>query len=240
MKTSNSKSRCIEISFNSGGFSLNGILHLPVKTNPSVIIGSHGLLADKHSPKQIALSDKCNELGMAYFRFDYRGCGESQGNYLIDMSLEARCDDLINAVKIIQARNDIGNRLGLFGSSFGGTVSIATASKIHIDSLVTFAAPVRSRELSAPDDVSHNRSDMKLQFDISENLPSISNILIIHGEKDNVVPLSHAHEIYQAVSHPKNIIIQANGDHPMSDESHQKEFIIEATNWFKSTLLGTA
>lgn len=213
---------------------------MPEITSPPVIIGSHGLLADKNSPKQIALANKCNELGMAYFRFDYRGFGDTQGNYLKDTPLEARCEDLMNAVKTIQARNDMGNRLGLFGSSFGGTVSIATASRIHIDSLVTFAAPVRSRELNAAIDTPHNVSEMKLQFDISDNLSSISNILIIHGEKDDVVPLFHAYEIYETVIQPKNLIVQDNGDHPMSNESHQKEFLIQASSWFKSSLLVTA
>ena len=150
MKTSNVKSTCVKISFSSSDFSLNGILHLPLRTLPPIVIGSHGLLANKNSPKQIALANQCNELGIAYFRFDYRGCGESQGNYTKDTSFEARCEDLMNAIKTVQARNDIGDRICLFGSSLGGAVSIETAKSIHVDSLVTFAAPIRSRELSGP------------------------------------------------------------------------------------------
>jgi len=243
MKTSNAKSTCVEIIFSSSGFSLNGILHLPIRTNPPIVIGSHGLFANKNSPKQIALAKQCNELGIAYFRFDYRGCGKSQGNYTKDTSFEARCEDLMNAIKTVQSRNDIGDRIGLFGSSLGGAVSIETAKSIHADSLVTFAAPIRSRELSVPleqsNDVSpvtNNTHDIKLIFDISNKLSSINNIMIIHGEHDSVVPLSHAREIYQAVKTPKKLIIQDKGDHAMSNEIHQKDFIYQAARWLKTGL----
>jgi alpha-beta hydrolase superfamily lysophospholipase len=244
MKTSNVKSTCVEISFPSSVFSLNGMLHLPLKTPSPIVIGSHGLLANKNSPKQIALAKQCNELGIAYFRFDYRGCGESQGNYTKDTSFKARCEDLMNAIKIVQARDDIGDRIGLFGSSLGGAVSIESAKLIQVDSLVTFAAPIRSKELSVPvkqsnglSPVTNNTHDINLKFDISNNLSSISNILIIHGERDSVVPLSHAREIYQAVKLPKKLIIQNKGDHAMSNETHQKDFIYQAAEWFKKGLI---
>ncbi|MCJ7772714.1 MAG: alpha/beta hydrolase [Desulfobacterales bacterium] len=220
------------------------MLHLPDRKRPPIVIGSHGLLSNKNSPKQIALAHKCNEFGIAYFRFDYRGCGESQGNYSKDTSFETRCEDLMNAVKTLQTRNDIGNRIGLFGSSLGGAVSIAAAGTIHIDSLVTFAAPIRSRELSAPVEISGNQSTtsnnthgIKLQFDISNNLSSISHILIIHGENDVVVPLSHARQIYNSVNNPKKLIIQEKGDHAMSNETHQEDFIIQASQWLKTGLV---
>ena len=223
---------------------MKGILHLPARKHPPIVIGSHGLLADKNSPKQIALAHKCNEFGIAFFRFDYRGCGESQGNYSKDTSFEARCEDLMNAVKTLQARNDIGDQIGLFGSSLGGAVSIATAGTVHIDSMVTFAAPIRNRELSESVEKSGNQSTasnnthgIKLHFDISNNLSSISHILIIHGENDVVVPLSHARQIYNSVNKPKRLIIQEKGDHAMSNETHQKDFIIQASQWLKTGLI---
>jgi len=239
METSNIKSTCIEIIFSSNGFSLNGVLHLPAASNPPVVIGSHGLLADKNSPKQMALAEKCNALGIAYFRFDYRGCGDSQGDSINDTSLETRCEDLLNAIRCIRSRHETGNQMGLFGSSFGGTVSMATAVKIRIDSLVTFAAPVRSRELSASHDMPRHLSKGSLQFDISPHLSSIGNILVIHGELDTVVPLSHAHEIYHSVREPKKMIIQKNGDHPMSHAKHQKQFANQAARWFKQGFFGS-
>ena len=243
METSNVKSTRIEIRFSSGDFVLKGILHLPAKTKPPIVIGSHGLLANKNSPKQISLAQKCNELGIAYFRFDYRGCGDSQGNYIKDTSFKARCEDLTNAIKTVQARTDIGNRIGLFGSSLGGAVSIETAKSIRIDTLVTFASPVHSRELSSPEERLNDHpqdlktaQEVKLKFDISNNLSVVRNILIIHGEQDVVVPVSHAHEIYRATNQPKKLILQNRGDHGMSNKEHQKDFLVEAGQWYKTKL----
>lgn len=227
------------ISFNSDGLELRGVLHLPDDRQPPVVIGSHGLYSSSSSPKQIALAEQCNRLGIAYFRFDHRGCGSSEGEFDLVTSLEARCRDLIAAAETINNRIDTGYRLGLFGSSMGGTVCLSAASLVAAAAVVTFAAPVRSNlpgrrsELSGPD-IFFDAA--KRQFDITGGLAKISNILIFHGEADDVVPVSHAREIYQLTRKPKKIIIQKQGDHPMSNREHQKEFVRKAAFWFKHGL----
>jgi len=55
-----------------------------------------------------------------------------------------------------------------------------------------------------------------------------------HGEADNVVPFSDALEIYQKARNPKKLIRQPGGNHLMSNQVHQKEFIREAALWFKT------
>lgn len=77
-----------DIQFAADGFRLKGTLHLPAADNPPVVIGCHGLLSDRSSPKQIALAEACNALGLAFFRFDHRGCGESTGRLEAVTSLE--------------------------------------------------------------------------------------------------------------------------------------------------------
>ncbi|MCP4689901.1 MAG: prolyl oligopeptidase family serine peptidase, partial [Desulfobacterales bacterium] len=72
----------------------------------------------------------------------------------------------------------------------------------------------------------------KLRFDISDRLPGLSNILIVHGDADDVVPVSHAHEIYARAAEPKRLVIQKNGDHRMSDPAHQATFTRDAVAWF--------
>jgi len=96
------------ISFNSDGLELRGVLHLPDDRQPPVVIGSHGLYSSSSSPKQIALAEQCNRLGIAYFRFDHRGCGSSEGEFDLVTSLEARCRDLIAAAETINNRIDTG------------------------------------------------------------------------------------------------------------------------------------
>jgi alpha-beta hydrolase superfamily lysophospholipase len=232
-------SRIENISFFSDGFKLKGTLHLPSNHRPPVVIGSHGLYSSSSSPKQIALADQCNQLGIAYFRFDHRGCGNSAGKFVEVTSLEARCRDLSDAVATIAGMTETGDCFGLFGSSMGGTVCLNVASELGANTVVTFAAPIRSRILKKElpmSEISDNPEIFldarKRRFDISDRLPEISNILIFHGEADDVVPISHAEEIYKLAKQPKQLIKQNQGDHPMSNLVHQKVFVREASRWF--------
>jgi uncharacterized protein len=72
----------------------------------------------------------------------------------------------------------------------------------------------------------------RLSFDNSKYLSYIQNVLVIHGENDEVVPVSEAHKIYRFAGNPKKLIIQKNGDHRMSRKVHQDEFVRMASKWF--------
>lgn len=230
-----------EITFYSGNFLLKGVLHLPDVDRPPVVVGSHGLFSDSNSPKQIELARKCNDHGIAFFRFDHRGCGQSQGNFDHVTSLEGRCVDLVSAVETVQSRLNIGDKLGLFGSSMGGAVCISVANVIQLDALVTVAAPVRGSSVIEALEKSNNSDSLSrplirhyLRSNISEKLSGLHHILIFHGEDDRVVPVANAREIYAKAAHPKKLVIQKNGDHRMSKKEHQENFIAEAANWYKN------
>jgi len=234
---------CKKILFKSDGFLLKGTLHLPISKRPPVVIGVHGLFSDSDSPKQIELAKKCNELNIAFFRFDHRGCGKSEDVFRDVTSFNARQSDLISAVKTVCSRNDTGNRIGLFGSSLGGTVCIFIAKKLNATALITFAAPVRSEPLIEMLDKSNYLNNLplsfyktNLNFDISDKLSDIHNILIFHGDSDKIVPISNAEEIYSKAGNPKKLIIQSQGDHRMSDKEHQTQFLNESALWFKNKL----
>jgi alpha-beta hydrolase superfamily lysophospholipase len=234
------------ITFSSNGFILRGTLHLPATERPPVVIGSHGLFSSSSSPKQIALAKQCNACGIAFFRFDHRGCGQSDGIFKDVTSLEARCNDLISAIKIIQNRKDTGSRIGLFGSSMGGAACISVAAMFDVDSIVINAAPVHNKsiieamEKSGEADALNPPLDKKyLQWDISDKLSVLHHILIFHGDSDDLVPLSNAKEIYEKAGDPKKLISQKGGDHRMSNKKHQENFAVESALWFKSCFDGT-
>lgn len=234
------KSICKKLSFLSDNFLLKGILHIPSVEKGPVVIGSHGLLSNGSSPKQIELARRCNDLGIAYFRFDHRGCGESEGIFKQVTSLEARRTDILSAIETIRGKGYyMGSRIGLFGSSMGGAACISTASATQIDAMVVNAAPLRSRMIKRPDEKKIQAQYKKLFFDISDQLSGINNILILHGDADDVVPFSNALELYQKAGNDKKLIVQENGDHLMSNKAHQEEFIREAGLWFMERLFAT-
>jgi alpha-beta hydrolase superfamily lysophospholipase len=220
------------------GVRLAGTLHLPDRPRSPLVIGCHGLLSDRRSPKQVALADACCRAGVAFFRLDHRGCGDSSGKLETDTSLDARCRDLLGAIAHLARRPDVAEPFGLFGSSMGGAVCLAVAARTAVGPLVTFAAPVRSTPLLAAAAVPGVPAEMRRMaevlgppFDLARDLPQVRNLLVVHGEADPVVPVAHAREIHAAAAEPKRIVLQPGGDHLMSDPRHQEEFMRAALRW---------
>jgi len=227
------------ILFSSDKYQLHGTLHLPAVKKPPAVIGSHGLLSTGESPKQIALANMCARHNMAYFRYDHRGCGKSEGEFSSATTFDGRCRDLFSAVKIIRNLPETGETIALFGSSFGGAISLAMAGALNIASIVTVAAPLCSESIKEPyvnDPVNkpaiQTLDKDKLFFDIRDRISAISHLLIFHGDDDRIVPFENARELSRRAADPKMLICQNNGDHPMSNEVHQKEFIDQAVAWF--------
>lgn len=219
------------INFTSDAFQLVGTLHLPDRPTPPVVIGCHGLLANRNSPKQISLAEACVAQGIAYFRFDHRGCGQSQGDFKKVTSLEARRRDLYHAIETMRNNPLVGGLTALFGSSFGGTVVLAHASRFQAPALVTYAAPLDSasiRHAGIRDDQGQPPPQSllsdSLAFDIAPKLKSVSRVLVVHSQDDETVPVEHANTIFSMVNEPKKLKIFEGGDHRMSDSHHQQQF----------------
>lgn len=228
------------IQFNADGYQLSGSLHMPGNSTPPVVIGCHGLLADRNSPKQISLASACNDQGFAYFRFDHRGCGESQGDFHKVTSLASRCSDLYHAIATMQHNPRLGDIIALFGSSFGGTVVLAHAARHQTPTLITYAAPLNSQSIRHAN-IRDNQGNPPntalltdaLAFDIGPQLHSIKNILIAHSQNDETVPVEHARQIHATVGDPKKLVIFQGGDHRMSNRHHQKDFESLFIDWIK-------
>jgi alpha-beta hydrolase superfamily lysophospholipase len=224
------------IGFAVDGLRLAGVLHLPPQPPWAVVIGCHGLMADKQSPKQIALARRCTAAGMAYLRFDHRGCGESQGAFDTDTTLANRRADLLAAVREMGAR--LGGLLpvGLFGSSLGGAVCLAAADRVAPFAMVTLAAPLRSQTIelpvNAPSSLQTELQQGRLAFDVSPPMGAIDHILVIHGSDDETVPIDNARTIFQMAGHPKQELILHGGDHRISRPSQQRRIIDAAVAWF--------
>lgn len=231
--------------FTADGHRLRGVLHLPETPRPPLVVGSHGLLGSADSPKQLALAQLCESRGLAYFRFDHRGCGQSEGDFGKDTSFEGRRQDLIRAIETARSHLKADTPLGLFGSSLGGAVCLSIAPFPPVRALVTAAAPLYSESIHAPfvNDPAHGPAvaalDRKrLFFDLRRELANIRRILIFHGDADPIVPFDNALALYEGAGDPKRLIRHAGGDHPMTDPGHQAEFLRLALEWYARFLAG--
>jgi fermentation-respiration switch protein FrsA (DUF1100 family) len=67
-------------------------------------------------------------------------------------------------------------------------------------------------------------------------LPNVSNCLVIHGEKDELVPLDQALGIFYNLNVPKELHVIGGADHRLTDPAHRQRAIELSVDWFKKYL----
>jgi alpha/beta superfamily hydrolase len=151
--------------------SLEGVLHLPDGEPLAVAVVAHPLptMGGTMENKVVTtLAKTFVELGFAALRFNFRGVGNSEGEF---DSGNGEVEDLLAAVQ--HARDALGHLpLILSGFSFGGYVSARAAQHLHPQphKLVLVAPAVgRFQMPHVPHDT-----------------------LVLHGEHDEVISLSDA------------------------------------------------
>src|SRR5437879_13025625 len=99
----------------------------------------HGFLSNKNSHTNKTLTERLLPQGIATFRFDFFGQGESEGPFeRITVSLAVS-----QALAALDMMSSKGYRkLALVGSSFGGLVSILAAAKWHHFVCLALKCPV--------------------------------------------------------------------------------------------------
>jgi len=120
-----------KVSFQSGGLKLSGIIHLPAGsgslTSCPAFVVIHGFGSTKESDNALVPCRFLSQLGYVTLRMDMRGCGESEGERGRVICME-QVEDTKNAISYLATRTEVDpNRIGCFGSSFGGAVAIYTA-----------------------------------------------------------------------------------------------------------------
>jgi len=231
-----------KVSFQSEGQKISGVLHLPDREHPPCMIASHGLLSSKDSEKYVALGNRMSEEGMAMLRFDFRGIGESEGNEE-DNTITKKLMDLSSALSFIRSRKDLGDRIGLVGSSLGGFLSLIKASMDkEIGSVVVWATPLHLDDLGSKEQEEDYPLPPEAFFqDLPRHrllpiLNGVSNCLVIHGEEDELVPVEQALGIFYQLSSPKEIHVIGGADHRLTEPSHRQRAIDLTVEWFKKYL----
>ena len=119
------------VKFYSGGLKLSGVLYLP-GTDPAsrpwpgmVLCNGFTSVKEMYLPE---IGRAMAREGFAALAFDYRGFGDSEGpaGRLIP---EEQVEDVRNAITFLQTQSGIdASRIGLYGTSFGGGIVIATGA----------------------------------------------------------------------------------------------------------------
>jgi uncharacterized protein len=227
----------------SGGLKVQGIATFPETCAAAVpcVLLSHGLVSSKESTKYVALSEALATLGIASCRFDFHGCGESDGR-IEDTSLSLRVENLEQVIQWARDHRLVdGRRIGLQGSSFGGSTSLVVAARdnmIVCTSLWSTPYVLDNKEDSsiAGIDFSNVLFDDFAAYDLLAEAEKVSRTLVVHGEIDDVVPLAEGKAIFDRLKDPKKFELIAGGDHAFTELSHRDQAIGHALAWFATYL----
>ncbi|MAF50373.1 MAG: alpha/beta hydrolase [Rhodospirillaceae bacterium] len=122
-----------DISFQSDGLKLAGIFHKPDNLEdgarlPAFVI-MHGFGGHKDGPAQRWSSSQFPGWGYACMRFDFRGCGESEGPPGVVVPAE-EINDCRAAIDYLATRPEVDpDRIGLLGTSYGAIVATSAAAE---------------------------------------------------------------------------------------------------------------
>lgn len=212
------------------------------------IIACHGLFSNKDGRKYTQIAEELSDQGLAVLRFDFRGCGDSQGK-LEETTLTGRMADLEAVLDFIDQKPEIDNRIGVLGSSLGGCVSILVAAEDRrVKAVVTLATPAHLTELFWEKGYYRSEGfrlkraflDDIRRYDLVEAMGRLNcPILIVHGEADRQVPIHHAHALYESTGQPKGLRVIPGADHRLTDPRHRSEAIRLSLDWFGKHLVKT-
>ncbi len=192
------------------------------------LVFCHGFLSDKTGSYE-ARAERAVAEGYNAVRFDFRGCGESDGAF-VDATLTSRIEDLVAVLDRFDPSS-----YALFGSSFGALVAFhATAGHDRVDPAAVVArSPVTYRRAFDPyrrtveaegtlryddgraidprffEDLDTYRFD-----DVTATL-SVPT-LIAHGGEDSSVPIAHSFEAAAALDTDVALLKYAGEGHRFS------------------------
>lgn len=179
-------------------------------------------------------------LGIAVFRFDFTGLGQSEGDFA-DTNFSSNVDDLIAASDYMKKELNSAPSL-LIGHSLGGAAVLQAAHKLPAVKAVAVigapANPVHVKEnfrlsLDEIETKGHARVvlagrpfTIKKQFiddleavKMKHFIESLDKALaVFHSPVDNTVGIENAAEIFRMAKHPKSFISLDDADHLLMQE----------------------
>ena len=244
---------------------INGILHSPMGYDAPcpAIAFFHGFTGTKVEPHRVFVKTarELAAIGFYVLRFDFRGCGDSEGDFS-EMTIGGEVSDAIKSIDVLTAMSGVDpERIGTLGLSMGGCVAaFVSGQDTRVKSTVMWAPlsddpPDRKNEIlervknpPTPEEIAlANPNIVGKAF--YEELPKISPsatiqaftgaLLVIHGSGDDVVPVSHGKRYYELMRERDALTeleIIDKADHTFNAVAWEQAVVVKSVDWFQRTL----
>ena len=163
--------------------------------------------------------------GVSLLVVDYRGYGWSEGTPAVDLIV----DDATQILLAMKTRFDVDyDNLIVFGQSLGGAIAInavARVSKQHKIKALIFDSTFSDFRKIAQEKLNGFWLTWAFQWPLSyaftneysplKAIKSIHDIPVlgIHGEQDQIIPISHGERLFKAANEPKEFWVVKKGHH---------------------------
>jgi uncharacterized protein len=246
---------------------LVGVLHHGIgeETSRPCLIACHGFVGTKFGGSRRFLVDFARyavEHNFSVFRFDFAGCGDSEGEF-VDLTLNTELEDLQAAVDAVSEMEGIDpTKIGIFGQCLGAVTAIragyrderiykvvAWAPFVDFNSaLLGLVGEDAFAELEAGREsefIYHEQSfscnpkilEEASKIDMFEEMDRfLDPLLVIHGTEDSVVPVYQVEKLMRdtkKTAGEKRLAIIEGAHH--SFPYHQDELFDLTIKWFESS-----
>ncbi|MCG6928211.1 MAG: alpha/beta hydrolase [Acidobacteria bacterium] len=170
-------------------------------------------------------------VGFDVFSFDYRGYGRSTGS----PSEEGTCNDARAALLALARQDGLDpKRVFYLGESLGGGVAVALAREAPPRGLVLLSAFTSVRDMGR---VHYPFIPTPLVPDAYPNLRRIRGlecpVLVMHGDRDEIVPVEQGRALYEAAPEPKRLHLFAGAGHNDLLEQAGNEWATTIAEWVR-------
>lgn len=246
-----------------GGKILRGIYHRPKEGDvfPTLIM-FHGFTGHKLEPHRmfVKFSRMLSEKGIAVVRFDFSGLGESDGDFEeMTFSGEVKEAEAIFDYTCSLRTTD-PKKIGLLGLSMGGAVaSIVAGRNPHdIKTLVLWSAAdievmktiYRTKKANGSgfqdERGCYDISGLWLNPDFYDDLNHWDTyrevekfqgkILIVHGSKDETVPVAIGHGYQKVLGERAELVVIEDADHTYNRHDWEKTLFQETSRFLVAEL----
>lgn len=239
---------------------LRGMVHFPSGRGPFPAVALfHGFGGQRMEPHFIfvKLSRFLAKNKIVTARFDFRGSGESEGEFQ-EMTIPQEVEDGMKIMDFL-AGHPLVNRehLGIVGLSLGGCIALLVASeRDDIKCLVLWSAVADLEELIKQEQNEEQNEELtregytdsggnKIGKSFLNTLSQVKKLetlstykgkaLIIHCTEDKTVPLEHAYRFTQVL--PSSRLKKIEGaDHTYNRVDWEEEVLKETVNFFREKL----
>jgi putative redox protein len=236
------------------GETLAGTLHQPERPPVGAVIAGHCFTCSRHTGVLRRICSALDEAGFMALRFDFSGNGQSQG-YFEQSTWSKQVLEMEAAIALMEKKG--APWIGLAGHSLGAAIALLTARRIKSVSAVCrvagrvsatrpmhFLTPPQQQTLEQTGHVGFNSRERQLtlsrdffddanRHDLTDATRSLTiPMLVVHGDRDEIIPVSEAHLAKAANPGLVELSIVAGGDHMLARPDHQRQVARLVTDWF--------